>query len=140
MSEPHHPLIAPGDAQGPLITQAPSWFTQAIAVEPEVRAIEVQGTRIEYLRWGNPEKPGLLLSHGNGAHARWWSFIAPFLAREYSVAAVNTSGMGDSGWRDKYTIEIFAEEQIAVCEDAGFFKGTSRPLSSVIPLAVSSRS
>ncbi len=128
MSEQHLPSIAPGDEQGALITDAPIWFTRAIAIEPEVRSIEVEGTRVEYLRWGNPEKPGLLLAHGNGAHARWWSFIAPFLAREYSVAAINTSGMGDSGWRESYSLEVFAKEQIAVCEDAGFFKNDEAPI------------
>ena len=45
-------------------------------------------------------RPGLLLVHGNAAHAYWWSFIAPLLARDYNVAAMDLSGMGDSGWRE----------------------------------------
>lgn len=128
MSEHELPAIAPGDEQGPLITQAPTWFTRAIATEPEVRSIEVEGARVEYLRWGDVTKPGLLLVHGNGAHARWWSFIAPLLAHEYCVAAINISGMGDSGWRENYSLEIFAEEQMAVCEDAGFFRQEEPPI------------
>ncbi|MEQ8267500.1 MAG: alpha/beta hydrolase [Parvibaculum sp.] len=120
--------LAPGDEEGPSVTVPPGWFSRAIAVEPESRFVEVEGTKVHYLRWGDRAKPGLLLVHGNGAHARWWSFVAPFLAREYSVAAIDVSGMGDSGWREKYTIETFAEEQMAVCEDAGFFDGEEPPI------------
>lgn len=128
MSEHHLPIIAPGDEQGPFNTEAPGWFQRAIAIEPESRTIMVEGAPVHYLRWGDRSKPGLLLVHGNGAHARWWSFIAPFLAHEYSVAAIDVSGMGDSGWREKYSIEVFAEEQMAVCEDAGFFKNEEPPI------------
>lgn len=120
--------LAPGDEEGPAVTLAPGWFLRAVAIEPESRFIEVAGARIHYLRWGDPSKPGLLLVHGNGAHARWWSFVAPFLAREYSVAAIDISGMGDSGWREDYTLEVFSQEQIAVCEDAGFFAGEEPPI------------
>ena len=120
--------LAPGDEEGPAVISPPGWFSRAVAVEPESRFVEVEGTKVHYLRWGDPSKPGLLLVHGNGAHARWWSFVAPFLAREYSVAAIDVSGMGDSGWRERYTIETFAEEQIAVCEDAGFFNCEEPPI------------
>ena len=73
--------------------------------------------------------PGLLLVHGNAAHAHWWDFIAPFLARDYNVAAMDLSGMGDSDWRpDGYAMEMFAREEIAVCEDAGMFKLDEPPV------------
>ena len=98
-----------------------------IAHAPESRFVTVQGARIHYLRWGDPAKPGLLLVHGNAAHAYWWSFIAPFLARDYHVAAMDLSGMGDSEWRAPhgeaggYSMDIFAAEELAVLEDAGMF-------------------
>lgn len=111
--------------EGPLaplhgdIPPAPTWFEQTVAIEPESKFVEVDGARIHYLRWGDRTKPGLLLVHGNAAHAYWWSFIAPFLAREYNAAAMDLSGMGDSEWRPNYTMELFVREQLAVCEDAG---------------------
>ena len=84
---------------------------------------------IHYLRWGDRARPGLLLVHGNAAHAHWWDFIAPFLARDYNVAAMDLSGMGDSDWRpDGYAMELFAREEIAVCEDAGMFKLDEPPV------------
>lgn len=118
----------PDPELGPFIDTPPRWFERALAVEPESRFVKVEGTDVHYLHWGDPSKPGLLLVHGNGAHARWWSFIAPFLAREYSVAAIDISGMGDSGWRDSYSLEVFAEEQMAVCEHAGFFRNDEPPI------------
>ena len=107
---------------------APAWFAQTVAIEPESTFVEVEGARIHYLRWGDRSKPGLLLVHGNAAHAYWWSFIAPFLAREYNVAAMDLSGMGDSGWRSAYTMDLFVREQLAVCEDAGMFAPAEPPI------------
>ena len=50
---------ATGGAQGP------GWFQRALAIEPEVRSVEVGGTPINYLRWADDEaKPGLVLVHG----------------------------------------------------------------------------
>ena len=108
---------------------APAWFARAIAVEPEHANVEVEGARIHYLRWGDRARPGLLLAHGNAAHAWWWSFIAPFLARDYNVAALDFSGMGDSAWRrNGYSMEGFTTEQLAVCEDAGMFASAEPPV------------
>jgi pimeloyl-ACP methyl ester carboxylesterase len=113
---------------------APRWFTESISHAPESRFVAVQGARIHYLRWGGSAKPGLLLVHGNAAHAYWWSFIAPFLARDYHVAAMDLSGMGDSGWRAPhgdaggYSMDLFADEEMAVLEDAGMFAGPKPPV------------
>jgi pimeloyl-ACP methyl ester carboxylesterase len=107
---------------------APAWFDRVVAVEPESAFVEVEGARIHYLRWGDRAKPGLLLVHGNAAHAYWWSFIAPFLAREYNVAAMDLSGMGDSDWRKDYSMEQFVQEQLAVCEAASMFANGEPPI------------
>jgi pimeloyl-ACP methyl ester carboxylesterase len=121
--------------QGPLAAldgsppAAPAWFGEAIAVKPDEGFVEVEGARIHYRRWGDRTKPGLLLVHGNAAHAHWWDFIAPYLARDYNVAAMDLSGMGDSDWRPQgYAMDQFAREQIAVCEDAGMFVPTEPPV------------
>jgi pimeloyl-ACP methyl ester carboxylesterase len=119
------PLAALDGAPPP----APQWFKDALAIGPESRFVEVAGARIHYLRWGDRARPGLLLVHGNAAHAHWWDFIAPFLARDYNVAAIDLSGMGDSDWRQNgYAMETFAREELAVCEDAGMFKLDEPPV------------
>jgi len=117
--------LAPLDGAVP---PAPAWFGRIVAVEPESAFVEVDGARIHYLRWGARDRPGLLLVHGNAAHAYWWSFIAPYLASEYNVAAMDLSGMGDSDWRREYSMETFVEEQLAVCEAAGMFGHGEPPI------------
>jgi len=121
--------------QGPLADldgsppPAPAWFLEALSSVPESAFVEVDGARIHYSRWGDRAKPGLLLVHGNAAHAHWWDYIAPYLARDYNVAAMDLSGMGDSDWRPSgYAMEVFAREEIAVCEDAGMFVGPEPPV------------
>lgn len=122
---PNEGPLAPLDGAKP---DAPAWFDRVVAVEPESSFVEVEGARIHYLRWGDRTKPGLLLVHGNAAHAYWWGFIAPFLAREYNVAAMDLSGMGDSEWRKDYSMELFVDEQLAVCEAAGMFANGEPPI------------
>jgi len=121
-------------SEGPLapfhgdVPPAPEWFTRTVAVQPESAFVTVDGAKIHYLRWGDRAKPGLLLVHGNAAHAYWWSFIAPYLADDYNVAAMDFSGMGDSDWRKNYSAEVFSEEQLAVCEAAGMFAPQEPPV------------
>ncbi len=99
---------------------APEWFTKALKVPYVDRTVEVEGCPIHYLHWGGRGKPGLLLVHGGGAHAHWWTFLAPFFRDHYSVAAIDLSGAGDSGRRDAYSADLFSAEVMAVCDDAGF--------------------
>jgi len=107
---------------------APEWFAKAIARTPESRTVMSGACPIHYLRWGVRGRAGLLLVHGNGAHARWWSFIAPYFAGRWNVAALDLSGMGESGWRESYGMDDFAAEQIAVMADAGFFEADEPPM------------
>lgn len=101
---------------------APDWFARALAAEPERSRVMVRDVEIELMAWGERGRPGILLVHGASAHADWWSFIAPFLAADYRVAAFSMSGAGGSGWRDAYSIEIFTEELLACARAAGLFE------------------
>ncbi|WP_454717919.1 alpha/beta fold hydrolase [Caulobacter segnis] len=118
-------LLAPFHGEPP---PAPAWFDAAIAQEPERSKIAVEGAEIELLTWGEVGKPGLLFLHGNGAHADWWSFIAPFFAKDWRVAAISWSGMGGSDWRSAYTAELFASEIFSAVEAAGLEAGGVKPI------------
>jgi pimeloyl-ACP methyl ester carboxylesterase len=98
---------------------APQWFTEAISRSYAKRTVEVAGCPIRYLIWGDRANPPLVLVHGGAAHAMWWSFLSPELSRHYYVIAPDLSGHGDSGRRDQYPLETWADEIIAVSVDAG---------------------
>lgn len=100
--------------------ETPAWFRAAIEIVPEEHFIEVEGCRIRFLCWGARERPGLVMVHGGAAHAHWWSFIAPQLAKHYRVVAPDLSGHGDSGRRESYPREVWAREVMAVAAEAGF--------------------
>jgi pimeloyl-ACP methyl ester carboxylesterase len=107
---------------------APGWFRHAIEQKPERSFVEVLGAKIETLAWGERGKPGILFMHGNGAHADWWSFIAPFFAAHYRVAAMSWSGMGGSDWREHYTLDNFVAETLAAANYTGLFEAKEKPV------------
>ncbi|MES2264554.1 MAG: alpha/beta hydrolase [Pseudomonadota bacterium] len=96
----------------------PAWFSQALAVTPRQRTVLVRDCPINYLSWGDAARPPLLLVHGGLAHAMWWSALAPQLARDYFIIAPDLSGHGDSGRREPYSLESWADDVMAVCADA----------------------
>ena len=105
-----------------LARPAPDWFERALAYPMRSHFVTVEACPIHYLRWQAAEsktpRRGVLLVHGGGAHANWWRFIAPLLTRDYEVAAIDLSGMGDSGNREEYTAAQRAAEIRAVLVDA----------------------
>ena len=121
----HPPPLAAFNGAKP---EAPDWFKTAIAHEPERGFVTVKGAQIELLTWGEIGKPGLLLVHGNTAHADWWSFVAPILAQDYRVAAISMSGMGASDWRETYDFATYAEEAYAGARAAGLYEGGQKPI------------
>lgn len=100
--------------------KGPRWFREALAAPRESRRVEVDGTSIHYLRWGNPANPPVMLVHGGSANAHWWAHVAPLLVRGHCVVAADLSGHGDSGWRTDYGYERWADELDAVGRHAGF--------------------
>ncbi len=109
------------------VPPAPPWFDRAMADMPEVSTITVAGAAIEVLTWGERGRPGLLFLHGNGAHAGWWRFIAPFFAADHRVVAFSWSGMGGSDHRPEYAVDTFVDEIFAVVAATGLAE-TGRPV------------
>lgn len=101
------------------MTPPPAWFSAALATVPEERETTCEGTSIAYRAWGDPADRNIVLVHGGAAHSRWWDHIAPLLARGWRVVAMDLSGHGDSGRRDRYSLDIWAREVLAVVTDAG---------------------
>ena len=98
----------------------PNWFWEAIDVEPVTKTVEVDECDISYRHYEAIGKPGMLLIHGMNAHSRWWDFIAPQLLDRYQVVAMDLTGMGDSDYRYEYSSNTYADEILAVLDDAKF--------------------
>jgi pimeloyl-ACP methyl ester carboxylesterase len=105
--------------------EAPAWFHAALAAPREEDEVVVDGCPVHYVRWGDRDCPGIVLVHGGAAHAHWWDHVAPFLSPACNVVAIDLSGHGDSGRRDRYPTSTWADEIVAVAEHAGI---TGRPV------------
>lgn len=103
----------------------PPWFLRTTADRGTPFAAEVAGARVTALAWGAPGAPTLVLVHGGAAHAQWWAPLAPLLADDHRVIALDLTGHGDSGRRDVYSVTTWAEEVLAVAEAGG---GSGRPV------------
>ncbi|WP_082973661.1 alpha/beta fold hydrolase [Mycobacterium sp. E2327] len=97
----------------------PSWFTAALAQRPDHCDVDVDGCRIHLRAWGAADQPTVVLVHGGAAHSGWWNHIAPFLSRTHRVIAPDLSGHGDSGTRNNYDLQTWADEVMAVSTAAG---------------------
>lgn len=100
----------------------PGWFLDAIAAEPRPGCVEVRAAAVHYLAWGggsDGDAAPVLLVHGGGAHAHWWCHVAPQIAADRPVVAVDLSGHGRSDHRDAYPRGGWVEELFAVLADAG---------------------
>jgi pimeloyl-ACP methyl ester carboxylesterase len=104
------------------VPEAPEWFRRALATRRCHLEVRVDDSTVHAMAWGEPGSPGLVLVHGGGAHAHWWTHVAAVLAADFRVVAVDLSGHGDSGHRTAYSLEQWADEVLAVA-DAGQFAG-----------------
>jgi pimeloyl-ACP methyl ester carboxylesterase len=93
---------------------APEWFRTALATPARTGRVDAGGTGIATRSWDGPGDRGVLLVHGGAAHARWWDHVAPLLAEDRPVVAMDLSGHGDSDRRDRYDVDRWAAEVLAV--------------------------
>ncbi|MEO0499798.1 MAG: alpha/beta hydrolase [Pseudomonadota bacterium] len=105
----------------------PTWLHDALATPRERLAVRHDGIDLNAFRWGDPARPGLILTHGFLSHARSFAFIAPFLANDFHVVAFDHAGMGDSGHRDGYSEASRVADLLAVAEETGLFAEGRRP-------------
>jgi len=57
-----------------------------------------QRLRLQYVDWGNPTAPPLVLVHGGRDHSRSWDWVARELRRDWHIIAPDLRGHGDSAW------------------------------------------
>lgn len=100
----------------PMRMTPPSWFCAPPGGEGTQDVVTVDGVAIHHRVWGEPAGPGLVLVHGGAGHLYWWSPIAGLLADRYRVVALDLSGHGDSGWRERYDLRGWGAEVMAVAD------------------------
>ena len=100
------------------ISNAPEWFLKSIANKGVDVLINNPNGDISYSKWksNNQSKNLLILIHGTGAHKKWWDPIAPQFIDETNVIAVDLPGMGDSDFREKYSIKDFGSCIFSIIE------------------------
>ncbi|RDI12057.1 pimeloyl-ACP methyl ester carboxylesterase [Rhodococcus sp. AG1013] len=99
--------------------QTPRWFLDALAAPVETGSVDVDGAKVRFRAWGEAGRPGIVLVHGGAAHSRWWDHIGPQLAGDRRVVALDMSGHGDSGTREQYSLDLWADEVAAVAGASG---------------------
>ncbi len=101
------------------ISNAPEWFLKSIANKAVDVLINDPNGDISYSKWksNNQSKNLLILIHGTGAHKKWWDPIAPQFIDDTNVIAVDLPGMGDSDFRQKYSIKDFGSCIFSIIEE-----------------------
>lgn len=97
---------------------AASWFVENIHVPVESIQTPVNGKLVHMLAWNPDAKhlPVLMFIHGFGAHAHWWSFLAPFFTEKFRVYSLDLPSFGDSESPLQYHDNVFAEGIIGCIE------------------------
>ena len=109
----------PEKGTGPAGSPVEDWLQRAWKHEPHVDKLVVDKTDIAIRDFGG-RGPPLIFVHGYCAHSRWWDHIAPHFTQTHRTVACDLSGMGDSGWRDHYSLEQHGREVLAICRSYGF--------------------
>ncbi len=88
-----------------ITTQSRLLLTQTVRLERE-------GIKVRYAELGDPSKPSVLLLHGVPENLQAWYAVAPLLAENYDVLALDWPGFGGSDpftSSEDYTSRRFAE-------------------------------
>lgn len=76
------------------------------------------GVTLHLRRWGDPDAPLLILLHGGGANTWWWDPIAPRLAKDAHVVALDFRGHGGSS-RPEPEVGAFSRDVAALSRHLG---------------------
>ncbi|HJQ85085.1 MAG TPA: alpha/beta hydrolase [Candidatus Binatia bacterium] len=98
---------------------------------PRDGTTSLNGLRFHFLDWGTAARPPLLLLHGGAQTAHSWDEVAPDLARDHHVLALDQRGHGDTDWAPdgRYRREDFVADVRAFLDDRGWATATLIALS-----------
>ena len=101
------------------------------APAPRDGTTALNGLRFHFLDWGREGLPPLLLLHGGAQTAHSWDEVAPDLARDHHVLALDQRGHGDTEWAPdgRYRRDDFVADVGAFLDDRGWPAATIMALS-----------
>lgn len=67
-------------------------------IGPTSNSFISQRLKLNYVDWGNPDAPPLILQHGGRDHCRSWDWVAEELRDDWHVICPDLRGHGDSAW------------------------------------------
>jgi pimeloyl-ACP methyl ester carboxylesterase len=81
-----------------------------------------QRLRLNYVDWGNPDAPPLILQHGGRDHCRSWDWVANELRHDWHVIAPDLRGHGDSDWSPEgnYAMDAFVYDFAQLVHTLGY--------------------
>lgn len=85
----------------------------------EVPTVEVDGTRLAYREWGDPDAPCVLLLHSLAETSGTWRTVGAALADEHRVLAPDLRGHGRSAHAADYSIERMAADVVGLLDALG---------------------
>lgn len=89
---------------------------------PTSQSFISQRLRLNYVDWGNPDAPPLILQHGGRDHCRSWDWVAEELRHDWHVIAPDLRGHGDSAWSPDgaYTNDAFVYDFAQFVHQLGY--------------------
>src|SRR2546427_9523168 len=102
-----------------------------VTPSPADRTTTLNGFRFHFLDWGARGEPPVLLLHGGAQTAHSWDEVAPDLARDHHVLALDQRGHGDTDWapEGRYRRDDFVADIRAFLDDRGWERATLIALS-----------
>ena len=83
--------------------------------------VTVNGLKLHYLDWGNPDKMPMVLLHGLTGNAHNWDDLVPHFCDQYHIIALDQRGRGDSDWAPDgaYRVEDYASDMMGLANELG---------------------
>jgi pimeloyl-ACP methyl ester carboxylesterase len=75
------------------------------------RELTIDGLRLHYTEWGDPDAETLLCVGGIMQEAHVWDLFAETMSKRYRVLCLDLRGQGDSDWtREGYTLDAYIRD------------------------------
>ena len=86
--------------------------------------VTVNGVKLHYQDWGNPDAPPLLMVHGITMSSRTFDPVAAMLKENYHCMTLDLRGHGDSEWADPETYKVpqYAMDVVGLLDALGIEK------------------